>query len=98
VREQERIMLKDGYVTARQAATLAGVEHVGTIHRWAREGKIEYQRGGPGKNAPWYIKTASLLAHFKSGEHPVDAIVKRIEKFIAESAREVAQATKEQAC
>ena len=85
MREQERIMLGKGYVTAREAATLAGIEHVGTIHRWAKEKKLDYQRGGAGRNAPWYISVASLYSFFASAEHPAEEIVKRISDFMTKN-------------
>lgn len=78
MRAQERIMREAGYITAIEAMQWAGLDNVGTVHRMAAAGKVQFARSG----RSWFIKTSSLLDYYK--DNPVIRL--RIEQMMKQPA------------
>lgn len=74
---QVEIMHAAGFVTAAEAASLIGANHVGTVHRMVKKGHVVGERVG----IHWYVNACSLLASVDGSP----TMQNRITQFMAEN-------------
>jgi len=71
MRDQERLMREDGYVSAADAARAIGLGYIGNVHRMVRLKQVEGVQIG----VHWYVLVASLLERYAGSPTIVQRIL-----------------------